>query len=71
MLHSGGTRTCIHTPGPPFETTELDPAEVDEALRDASLVYCDGRLTEVAIEVARAARSRGAINLNIISGWAI
>ena len=54
----GATRTCIHTPGPEFAPEEITPAEIDALLDGASLCYFDGRLTEVALEVAAAARAK-------------
>ena len=55
---TGGTRTCIHTPSEPLEPDELTP-EFENILRDASAVYFDGRLTEAAILLAKAARNKG------------
>ncbi|EEH59245.1 pfkB family carbohydrate kinase [Micromonas pusilla CCMP1545] len=70
----GSTRTCIHTPGPEFRAEEM-PDDAVEArpishwspydrvgarlIEGADLVYFDGRLTEVAIRVARAANAAG------------
>lgn len=56
---AGSTRTCIHTPGAAFQPEEMHPELIDEALRDAALVYFDGRLAEAAILLARAARAAG------------
>ena len=56
---AGATRTCIHTPGPDFAEDELDDDAVAAVLTGASLAYFDGRLTEVAIKVARKAREMG------------
>ncbi|KXZ55104.1 hypothetical protein GPECTOR_3g258 [Gonium pectorale] len=56
---TGGTRTCIHTPGAPLEPSEMTPALLEGVLSDAALVYFDGRLTEAAVLLARAARARG------------
>jgi len=56
---AGGTRTCIHTPGANLEPSELTPARVGELLSGAALAYFDGRLTEAALVVARAARAAG------------
>ena len=56
---AGGTRTCIHTPGPPFREEDLTDGLIDALLSKASLVSFDGRLTEAAINVASAARQRG------------
>lgn len=56
---TGGTRTCIHTPGPPMAPGDLPPAAVTAALADAALIYFDGRLTETALVVAAAARAQG------------
>ncbi|KAI3435937.1 hypothetical protein D9Q98_001995 [Chlorella vulgaris] len=55
----GGTRTCIHTPGQPMTPEELTAELAGSALRDAALVYFDGRLTEAALVLAAAARQRG------------
>ncbi len=38
---------------------ELGPQRTAEALQGAALVYFDGRLTEAAVLLARAARERG------------
>lgn len=56
---AGATRTCIHTPGPEFAEDEMDDDAVATVLTGASLAYFDGRLTEVAIKVARKAREMG------------
>eukprot|EP00891_Asterochloris_glomerata_P004544 jgi/Astpho2/4544/e_gw1.00067.193.1_t len=56
---AGGTRTCIHTPSEPFHPSEMDAATCTAVLDGASLVYFDGRLTEAAVLLARAARSAG------------
>lgn len=56
---AGSTRTCIHTPGAAFQPEEMHPKLINEALRDAALVYFDGRLAEAAILLARAARAAG------------
>lgn len=56
---AGGTRTCIHTPGQPMTPEELTAELAGSALRDAALVYFDGRLTEAALVLAAAARQRG------------
>ena len=55
----GSTRTCIHTPGPEFTPKEMPLAAIERLLDGASLCYFDGRLTEVAIEVAKVAKARG------------
>ncbi|EFJ40764.1 hypothetical protein VOLCADRAFT_84359 [Volvox carteri f. nagariensis] len=55
----GGTRTCIHTPGAPLEPYEMDEQRLTAVLEGAMLVYFDGRLTEAAVLLARAARARG------------
>lgn len=57
-VHAGGTRTCIHTPGAAFAPQDLDQNTVDQILSDTQLVYFDGRLTESAVVLARAARER-------------
>lgn len=54
----GGTRTCIHTPSAPLQPAELQ-SRIPEILKNAALVYFDGRLTDAAIPVAKAARSLG------------
>ncbi|GIM06443.1 hypothetical protein Vretimale_10760 [Volvox reticuliferus] len=54
----GGTRTCIHTPGAPLEPSEMDDRRIASILDGAALVYFDGRLTEAAVLLARAARLR-------------
>ena len=56
---AGGTRTCIHTPGAPMVPEEMTQDLINRALDDAALVYFDGRLTEAAILLARAARAQG------------
>jgi hypothetical protein len=56
---SGGTRTCIHTPGAPMLPEEMTQELITSALQDAALVYFDGRLTEAALLLARAARAAG------------
>lgn len=56
---TGCTRTCIHTPGAPFETSEMSPQLADAALQEAELVYFDGRLAEAAVVLARRAASLG------------
>jgi sugar/nucleoside kinase (ribokinase family) len=56
---AGGTRTCIHTPGAALKPEELHSDLIRAALQDAALVYFDGRLTEAAILLARAARAAG------------
>lgn len=55
----GGTRTCIHTPGASYAPEDLDEGTTDRILSNAQLVYFDGRLTESAVVLARAARQRG------------
>lgn len=57
-FYAGGTRTCIHTPGAAFAPQDLDQDTVDQILSDTQLVYFDGRLTESAVILARAARER-------------
>ncbi len=54
----GGTRTCIHTPGPPLSPDEITDATVEQALDGAALVFFDGRLTEAALKLAEAAKQR-------------
>ena len=53
------TRTCIHTPGEVLAPEEMTPGMVDDILRDASIVYFDGRLAEAAVILAKEARERG------------
>eukprot|EP00775_Hariotina_reticulata_P013293 gene13293-13423_t len=55
----GGTRTCIHTPGAAMCPSEMTSELIDAALEGAALVYFDGRLTEAALLLARAARAAG------------
>ncbi|KAL0040939.1 hypothetical protein WJX79_010723 [Trebouxia sp. C0005] len=55
----GGTRTCIHTPGASYAPEDLDQDTIDRILSNAQLAYFDGRLTESAVVLARAARKRG------------
>lgn len=52
----GGTRTCIHTPGAVMTPDEMTDELMSAVLKDAALVYFDGRLTEAALKLARAAR---------------
>lgn len=56
---AGGTRTCIHTPGASYAPEDLDQDTIDRILSNAQLAYFDGRLTESAVVLARAARKRG------------
>lgn len=53
----GGTRTCIHTPGEPMRPDEMTQQLASSILQNASLVYFDGRLTEAALVLARAAKA--------------
>ena len=53
------TRTCIHTPGPSCAAEELTDAAVESLLNGAALVMFDGRLTDAALRLARAADARG------------
>ena len=55
---AGSTRTCIHTPGPEFHPSEFSPDAAAALVDGAALVYFDGRLTEVALNVAAAAREK-------------
>ena len=57
--HAEHTRTCIHTPGAPLNASELPQDKLDSILNNAALVYFDGRLTEAALLLARAARQKG------------
>ncbi len=59
LCNAGGTRTCIHTPGASYTPEDLDQDSIDRILSNAQLVYFDGRLTESALVLARAARKRG------------
>lgn len=56
---AGHTRTCIHTAGATLEPSELTDEVCERLLDGAALVYFDGRQTESAIGVARAARRVG------------
>lgn len=56
---AGGTRTCIHTPGPALHEGELTDSLIQALLSKAALVSFDGRLTEAAIALAAAARQKG------------
>lgn len=58
-LRAGGTRTSILTPGVDLTPQELQPHTMDAILEDASLVYFDGRLTDCAVLLAKAARQKG------------
>lgn len=60
-IHSiiGGTRTCIHTPGAAYAPEDLNHDTITKVLDSAQLVYFDGRLTESAIVLAKAARQQG------------
>lgn len=58
-VFSGGTRTCIQTPGVEYTPKDLQPETVDQILGDTSLIYFDGRLTDSAVLLAKAARQRG------------
>eukprot|EP00899_Mesostigma_viride_P027449 jgi/Mesvir1/788/Mv17386-RA.1 len=56
----GNTRTCIHQPGTPALTPdEVSPADVDNLLQGAHMVFFDGRLPDTAIKVAQAAVAKG------------
>ena len=55
---TGGTRTSILTPGVDYTPQDLQPQVIDQILQDASLVYFDGRLTDCATLLAKAARER-------------
>ncbi len=61
--HSGGTRTCIHTPGAAYPEAEVTQQRMQAILGDScSLLYFDGRHTPAAIRMARIARYRGLLN---------
>lgn len=70
IAFSGGTRTCIHTPSEPMDAEELQPL-YEEILANAAVVYFDGRLTEAAVPVARAARNAGSLMLTeiLVFAW--
>ena len=55
---AGGTRTCIHTPGAAYSPDDLTPDSIAAILDQAVLVYFDGRLTEAAVKLAKAAREK-------------
>ena len=55
---AGGTRTCIHTPGAAYAPQDLDQDTINQILANTQLIYFDGRLTESAVVLARAARKR-------------
>lgn len=55
----GGTRTSILTAGVEYTPQDLQPQIIDRILDNASLVYFDGRLTDTATLLAKAARKRG------------
>ncbi|KAL3139196.1 hypothetical protein ABBQ32_005971 [Trebouxia sp. C0010 RCD-2024] len=55
----GGTRTSILTPGVEHTPQDLPAHIIDAILENASLVYFDGRLTDCAILLAKAARQKG------------
>ena len=56
---TGGTRTSIQTAGIEYTPDDLQPDTVQQILDNASLVYFDGRLTDSAVLLARAARHKG------------
>ncbi len=66
---TGGTRTCIHTPGQPMLPEEVTPELAASVLGGASLAYFDGRLTEAALVLAAAARERGAGGGRTFAAW--
>lgn len=53
---TGGTRTCIHTPGPPYPEQDVTSERMQAILHDAMLLYSDGRHTPAAVRMAQAAR---------------
>ena len=59
VIAAGGTRTSILTAGIEYTAEDLQPEVIDQILQDASLVYFDGRLTDTATLLAKAARHRG------------
>lgn len=56
IFTTGGTRTCIHTPGEPLDPAELalPCSRIRNVLDGAALVYFDGRLAEAALLLAGA-----------------
>lgn len=60
-MHAGGTRTCIQTHSDASEYTvqDLQLNTMEGILADAQLVYFDGRLTQAAAELAKAAGKKG------------
>ena len=59
LMRIGGTRTCIHTPGAAYAPEDLDQTTIQQALDNTQLVYFDGRLTDSALVLAKAARQQG------------
>ena len=63
-LNDDPTRTCIHTPSnEPLMSSELSDADIDDLFaslpREVGLVYFDGRLTDVALRIAKKAQALG------------
>lgn len=60
---AAGTRTCIHTPGPPLTPADVAGLGADEnpvaGVTSASVAFFDGRLADAALAVADAARAAG------------
>lgn len=56
---SGGTRTCIHTASAPLVPEDLTPSLIRTILKDAAVVFFDGRLTEAALVLAAEAKTQG------------
>ena len=50
-LQASNTRTCIHTPGPLLQASEV--AHLVAHLQEVQLLYCDGRHTQAAIALAK------------------
>jgi hypothetical protein len=57
----GGTRTCIHTASAPLVPEDLTPSLIRTILKDAAVVFFDGRLTEAALVLAAEAKTQGAL----------
>ena len=59
VLVAGDTRTCLHTPGSCGELTVDDVESADSVLEGVCHLHVDGRHTEAALCLAKAARRRG------------
>ena len=57
------SRTCVHTPGPPYTPADLAAAPADAnpvaGVATAGVAFFDGRLADTALAVAAAARAAG------------